>query len=51
LFSWSGRITNTYTLANSLTVPERIRKHAGSINDPSFTRHEQGEYERREPLG
>jgi hypothetical protein len=27
-----------------------IESTAGSITDPTFTRHEQGEYERREEL-
>jgi hypothetical protein len=27
-----------------------IHRTAGSIDDPTFTRHEQGEFENREPL-
>jgi hypothetical protein len=30
---------------------EFIRQHAGSISDPSFVRHDQGEFEQRELLG
>jgi hypothetical protein len=29
---------------------EFIMRTAGSITDPTFRRHEQGEYEKREPL-
>jgi hypothetical protein len=47
-------IVNAAPAGVSLTADsqwrEFIRQHAGSISDPTFTRHDQGEYERREPL-
>jgi hypothetical protein len=39
------------TAADRAAWERRVEELAGSIDDPAFTRHDQGDFEQRAPLG